>query len=52
MTKDRGDTRVSRCHAELWRLTFGGLIENLGGDGMALRLGREVRKLRRLPLED
>ena len=44
--------RVSRPHAELWRLLFGGCIQMLGGDGMALRLGEEARRIRGLPLID
>ena len=43
--------RVSRPHAELWRLMFGLLIGTLGGNGMALHLGREAHKLRGLPLD-
>jgi len=42
--------RVPRRHAELWRLLFGGLIETVGGDGLRLELGREMRKLCGMPM--
>jgi len=44
--------RVPLHHAALWRLLFGGLIQTVGGNGSALQLGREMRKLCALPLLD
>ena len=44
--------RVSRPHAELWRLLFGGCIQMLGGNGLSLRLGEEWRRIRGLELKD
>jgi hypothetical protein len=41
--------RVSFPHAELWRLYSARFIENLGGAGSQLSLGREIRKRRGLP---
>ena len=37
--------RVSKPHAELWRAFMGTLIERCGGDGRALRIGEEMRRL-------
>ncbi len=44
--------RVPFRQAELWRLMFGGLVQCCGGDGSALLLGREYRKLAGMPLCD
>jgi hypothetical protein len=44
--------RIPLRQAELWRLLFGGLIEHCGGDGQALELGCEMRKLCGMPLGD
>jgi hypothetical protein len=44
--------RVPVQNATLWRTLFGGLITTCGGNGLDVRLGREMRKLCGLPLLD